>query len=133
MQARKSLFVALPFAAIVLLVTLPAGSSGLPVDILEDPPSEKVTAPPECPGQSWRNVRVNCKIGARGGAVGEYGGTPFAVFCDGDRTTESICVVGEEYGVRMSSESASQAVDCFFQGQSGAVNEACGDVRLTIN
>ena len=126
----------LVFAFPLALLTLPVAAGDGPIFAGTVPVSEtavsadNVGMQPECPF-SWAIARLKCKKGAAGAAVGEYGGTVVSLFCDDDKTVQSLCVAGFSYGVRVSSEN-DVAVDCFFEGN-GVLHEACGDVQLTIN
>ena len=93
---------------------------------------ESASTPPECP-QSWRAVRLKCKPGAEGVAVGEYGGSGFFLSCNGE-TSIRICANGNEYGYLMEGrEPDGPFVRCGLNGSADVVNERCGPLHLIIN
>lgn len=133
---RKLMIASFTTVVCVLLLALPAGSADPPVIPTEDEAlTVPVIAPPDCPGQSWRAVRLHCKSKSSGTAVGSYGGTPFSIECDGSRTTATICTDfgNGMYEVQVSGQSQSAPVDCLYSGNKVEVTESCGDIQLTIN
>jgi hypothetical protein len=120
-----------------LVMALPAGSGEpaiQPNDGVDDVVMDAVASPPDCPGQSWRSVRLHCKKDFRGTAVGVYGGTGFSQSCDQDRTTSTICTAGGQgWSVRMGVDNGSVAFDCFFSGEGPGIHESCAGVQLTVN
>ena len=78
-------------------------------------------------------VKLTCKNGWRGTALGEYGGVPLSISCNYDRATTTLSgTAGTAYVIRVGVETFGGAVDCFFPGDSPRVNESCGGVRLSI-
>ena len=116
--ARRSFLAAVCALVVALAVSLPAlyaapGGGG--------------------PNKTSKQVRLACKNGWRGSAVGEYGGVPVSIGCNNGRATQRLdMTAGTAYSIRMGAESQTVAIDCLFTGDAPRVNESCGEVRLTI-
>jgi hypothetical protein len=126
---KKTVLIAMLVSALV-----PAVASEALVDRSAPAPApevEPVAAPPDCPDNSWRTVRLICADGAIGSAAGVYGGTPFGVFCDSGIGETSICASGTSYGMRIG-QNHPRGVDCAFFGDSIAVAEKCDRLQLVI-
>ena len=93
--------------------------------------SDPMAAPPSCPGDSWKIVRLICAGGSRGGVAGNYGGAGFSLFCDSGHSTQAICTYGQSYAMRLGQDRP-VGVDCFFNGERPAVAEKCGDLHIVI-
>jgi len=121
---------------LVSVMALPAGSGepALQTETNDDVVLEAIASPPECPGESWRVVRLHCKKDFRGTAVGVYGGAGFSQSCDQDRTVGTFCTAGGQgWQVRMGVDNGSVAFDCFFSGVGTGIHESCAGVQLTVN
>lgn len=80
-----------------------------------------------------KKIQIACKHGWRGSAAGTYGGVPFSIGCDNDRSMLTLDgAVGTSYSARMGVEEFGGAYDCFYSGDARNVNESCAGVRLTI-
>lgn len=126
--------IVLATAALVLGLTAIAGSEDSPRNVAEvelgSLPAESVSAPPECP-ESWRAIRLKCKPGAEGIAVGNYGGSDFFLTCDEEVRT---CTSGNTWRYLMEGASPDgPIVRCALSGESDQVNEFCGPLHLIIN
>lgn len=115
-----------PRAALLMSTLLAIGLATSPRAVGDE---ELLTLAGPTPTPRPRMAILDCGLGWRASAQGQYGGAGFALSCQNGRGQQRLVgVTGTAYSVRIGAESSSTAIDCFLQGDAATVNETCGGV-----